>query len=274
MILGGGQRLAKLLESQVFNACNYVVVLDDSKDNTCINIPADNIISFKKIKEKSFDILIACNYSKFIASAIISQAQIGTLNFHAGYLPNYRGGSAYQWQFLNAEPKLGISILEIGEFIDTGRVYAEGFVDNVETKTFYELQKCADELFKDIFVGALENLLNQICIKHIGRMDGKIWLQRSSLDSRLNKTYANVTGFLRLLKLLQYPYPKLYIETTTCGKISVNMAKKSEFIFGSFDNKIFYFSGRFFINFPDGAVELLDFEGDHEALKKGTYCVL
>ena len=48
-----------------------------------------------------------------------------TINLHGGPLPAYRGGSPLNWQIINQEKEIGISIIKIDEGIDTGDIIEE-----------------------------------------------------------------------------------------------------------------------------------------------------
>jgi methionyl-tRNA formyltransferase len=64
-------------------------------------------------------------YPKIFRKSLIESPELGTINLHAGPLPQYRGGSPLNWQILNGEEMAGISIIQIDEGIDTGPVLAE-----------------------------------------------------------------------------------------------------------------------------------------------------
>ena len=56
---------------------------------------------------------------------MIHSATMGTINLHGGKLPKYRGGSPLNWQIINGEKFVGISIVKIGVGIDTGEIISE-----------------------------------------------------------------------------------------------------------------------------------------------------
>ena len=49
----------------------------------------------------------------------------GSINLHGGRLPKYRGGSPLNWQIINNEKYIGISIIQMDEGIDTGPILLE-----------------------------------------------------------------------------------------------------------------------------------------------------
>ena len=44
------------------------------------------------------------------------------INLHAGRLPKYRGGSPLNWQIINDEKEIGLSIIKIDSIIDHGPI--------------------------------------------------------------------------------------------------------------------------------------------------------
>ncbi len=57
-----------------------------------------------------------------IRRALLAIPTRGTVNFHAGPLPAYRGLNTFSWAILNGETEYGVAWHEVDEGIDTGRV--------------------------------------------------------------------------------------------------------------------------------------------------------
>ena len=94
----------------------------------CCKIPfiiVDNINSKKFInfiKKLEPDINIISGFSYIFKKELINTAKYGSINLHAGPLPSYRGGSPLNWQIINNEKNIGVSIIKIDEGIDSGQV--------------------------------------------------------------------------------------------------------------------------------------------------------
>ena len=65
-----------------------------------------------KIKNKNYDILISAGFPLIFTEKLIHSSKFGTINLHAGKLPNYRGGSPLNWQIINGEKKLALVLLK------------------------------------------------------------------------------------------------------------------------------------------------------------------
>ena len=213
-IIGGGKRLNTLLNALDKDKFSIFLMLDRSKDNSLI-VANDYGERVKIVSSyiENFDILICCNTAKIISHEILSRAQIGSLNLHSGPLPEYRGGSPLQWQYLNDEPNYGVSIVEVSKSLDSGRVYAYGSFKACETDTFFDLQDKANMLFAELIHEALTNLIENKPLYSVLPEEGRVWIQRNASDSRLRHDSAWVEKFIRHVKLLQSPYPNFFIET-------------------------------------------------------------
>ena len=274
-IIGGGYRLKNFLDLIIDHPSKIYVTLDPSKNNSGIELNLDSYknINFTKKNIKNYDVLISCNNSKIISSHLIKKARIGSLNFHSGNLPNYRGGSPLQWQFLQNENRFGISIVELNNSLDSGRVFAEIFFNNDKNENFLFHQKKADKLFTKIFWEAVDNLLNNTPIKYISKDDGMIWIQRTELDSKLRFYNAKVKPFINHVKLLKKPYQYLYFYTEDNQKLEIKNAIPSKRTFKSNPFRLFWFGKKLFLQLSDGAVELIDYYASPNSKVKGSYIV-
>ena len=92
----------------------------------------------KKIKNKNYDLLVSAGFPLIFNEELINSSKFGTINLHAGKLPNYRGGSPLNWQIINGEKKIGISIVKMCKELDAGDIYSSKIFrltkkDNIKT---------------------------------------------------------------------------------------------------------------------------------------------
>ena len=93
------------------------------------------------IKSLKPDCIVLVGYSQCILKKeLYDIPKFGTLNVHASLLPNYRGASPLNWALINGEDRVGFSIIQIDEGIDTGPIiYQEtleiDLSDNISTVT-------------------------------------------------------------------------------------------------------------------------------------------
>ena len=77
---------------------------------------------YNYLKELNADIAIVVAYGKIIPKEYLSLVKKGFINIHASLLPKWRGAAPIQRSIMNLEKETGISIMRIGEKLDTGPI--------------------------------------------------------------------------------------------------------------------------------------------------------
>ena len=74
-------------------------------------------------------------------------------------LPSYRGGSPLNWQIINGENKIYISIIKMSKKIDKGDLLAEGNFPLRPKDTITSVKLKSDQLFLNLIDKAINNLI-------------------------------------------------------------------------------------------------------------------
>jgi len=82
----------------------------------------DNKEEYQYLKKLDADIVIVVAYGQIIPKEFLSLAKKGFINIHASLLPKWRGAAPIQRSIMNLEKETGVSIMKIGEKLDTGPV--------------------------------------------------------------------------------------------------------------------------------------------------------
>ena len=82
----------------------------------------NNKEEYNYLKELDADIAIVVAYGQIIPKEYLSLVKKGFINIHASLLPKWRGAAPIQRSIMNLEKETGISIMRIGEKLDTGPV--------------------------------------------------------------------------------------------------------------------------------------------------------
>jgi len=136
------------------------------------------------------------------------------LILHPSPLPKYRGGSPLQHQIINGETTSAVTILEAGEKIDAGDIYAQNPI---------LLEGTLDDVFKrivDVGTDATINVLDGIASKTItpttqDETEATVFKRRLPTESELTiedlqtKTSTELYNFIRALS---HPYPNAFIQ--------------------------------------------------------------
>jgi len=115
----------------------------------------NNKEEYNYLKELNADIAIVVAYGQIIPKEYLSLVKKGFINIHASLLPKWRGAAPIQRSIMNLEKETGISVMKIGEKLDTGPVcnsYKIKINDNDN----------AESISEKLSALAAENILNNI----------------------------------------------------------------------------------------------------------------
>ncbi|MDA9062701.1 methionyl-tRNA formyltransferase [Candidatus Pelagibacter sp.] len=82
----------------------------------------NNNEEYNYLKELEADIAIVVAYGQIIPKEYLSLVKKGFINIHASLLPKWRGAAPIQRSIMSLEKETGISIMKIGERLDTGPI--------------------------------------------------------------------------------------------------------------------------------------------------------
>ena len=82
----------------------------------------DNKEEYEYLKKLEADIVIVVAYGQIIPKEILGLSKKGFINIHASLLPKWRGAAPIQRSIMNLEKETGVSIMKIGEKLDTGPI--------------------------------------------------------------------------------------------------------------------------------------------------------
>ena len=101
----------------------------------------NNKEEYNYLKGLDADIAIVVAYGQIIPKEYLNLVKEGFINIHASLLPKWRGAAPIQRSIMNLEKETGISIMRIGEKLDTGPVcnfYKIEIMSNDNTETISE----------------------------------------------------------------------------------------------------------------------------------------
>lgn len=130
---------------------------------------------------------VVAGFPTIFKPSVRSTPELGTLNCHAGRLPQYRGGSPLNWQILNGEKEAGVSVIRMDDGIDSGDVMAETLIpieagDNIAT-----LHEKANACFATLVVGAVNRLeRGEIFGRRQDPAAATYWHQRNDDDGHID----------------------------------------------------------------------------------------
>jgi methionyl-tRNA formyltransferase len=149
---------------------------------------------------------LAAGWYHMIPARVRERFALGCLGFHASLLPLLRGGAPLNWAILNGDAETGVSLFEMTDGVDDGRVYAQRRTTISDKTTIGDLVDwsqgaCAEMIASElprIIAGALVPL-PQVGMPTYG-------LQRSPEDGEI--IWSRSAGDIdRLVRAVSRPYP-------------------------------------------------------------------
>lgn len=110
------------------------------------------------IKNLSPEAIIVAAYGKILPKEMLDFPPCGCINVHGSLLPKYRGAAPIQWSVINGDAQTGITIMQMGEGVDTGDILMQRAIpigiDDTAESMFEKLSVLGGEVLAE----ALEKL--------------------------------------------------------------------------------------------------------------------
>lgn len=81
------------------------------------------------------DFVVVAGYGKLLPPSWLSWAKLAPVNVHFSLLPKYRGAMPGEWAILLGEAHTGVSLIEMSDKIDQGKLICQEQIDIFETDT-------------------------------------------------------------------------------------------------------------------------------------------
>ncbi len=207
------------------------------------NIPVYQPASLRKdyafLKSMQFEMLITAAYGQILPQEVLDLAKVNNINVHASLLPRYRGGAPIQRAIMNGDSKTGVTIMEMIDKMDAGKMYAKEEVvidDSVNTTELFEklqfvgrdlLLKVLPQLFNNEIPGEVQCEEEVTFAKNIKREEEKIDFSLSTHQvHNLIRGLANQPGAYCLykdkeLKIYKSTIFKIVNDNQTTGRVKI-----------------------------------------------------
>ena len=77
---------------------------------------------FELLKSFAPDLIVVAAFGQIIPLSILEMPEFGCINIHASLLPEYRGAAPIQHAILDGKTETGVTIMQMGEGLDTGDI--------------------------------------------------------------------------------------------------------------------------------------------------------
>lgn len=153
------------------------------------------------------ELAVVAGYGRIFSEEEISRPKYGTINCHAGKLPEYRGGSPLNWALINGDPHITATLLQMDAGIDTGMIIDSCPIHVGDSDTIDTLHDRINGVFPRLILEYLDNMLQGGGSTLYGQTGtARYWPQRVAADSEitLDMTPAKVYNKVRACR---EPYP-------------------------------------------------------------------
>lgn len=122
---------------------------------------------FDFVKNLNPDLILTMAYGQIVPQAVLDIPKYGCLNLHGSLLPKYRGAAPIQRAIMNGDKISGITLIEMIDKMDAGKMYAFEKV-NIDNNDNYSslIEKMSDAATKIV----KDNLLNYFD----GKLEGMV----------------------------------------------------------------------------------------------------
>lgn len=110
------------------------------------------------LKELNPDCIVVAAYGKILPKEVLDIPRYGCINIHGSLLPEYRGAAPIQRAVLDGKKETGITIMQMGEGLDTGDMLMQERVVIGENETSAELFDRLAQLGADMLIRVLDGL--------------------------------------------------------------------------------------------------------------------
>ena len=222
----------------------------------------NHVLNIKRFSRLNPDLFIIAGFSQLFSKNLLKLGTLGTLNLHAGKLPEYRGGSPLNWQIINGEKKIGISVIKVDEGIDTGNVIKSEEFNFDINNNIEQAHKIANALFPSLVLKAIKSLINGSQGTAQSNENARYWIQRSKSDSHISINQLTAIQVINNVRALSNKYGGAILTdriNNVCLEIySASLADRS--IYGTPGRMVSFGKGKIYVICKDMAVKLNDFK--------------
>jgi methionyl-tRNA formyltransferase len=98
------------------------------------------------------DLIFSLYYRSMLPMSVLRQARLGAFNMHGSLLPKYRGRAPLNWAILKGERETGVTLHEMVEKPDAGRIVDQQAVpigpDDTAVEVFHRMTAAAEAVLK------------------------------------------------------------------------------------------------------------------------------
>lgn len=111
------------------------------------------------------DLFVSMSFDQIFRRRVLRIPKLGTINCHAGKLPNYRGRNVLNWALINDETEFGVTVHFVDEGVDSGDIIVQTVHQIEDTDTYGSLLEKAYESCPEAVISAVEQIQSQTFVR-------------------------------------------------------------------------------------------------------------
>lgn len=149
-VFGKKQKMLSLEQLCKKHGIHKYEIDDVNSDETCM-----------LIKSQEPDILVCSIFNQILKQKIYKIPKINCVNIHLGLSQQYRGLNSYFWVLVNNEKESGVTIHEVDDGIDSGKIISQKTVkiDRTDSAMGFFIKLCKESA--ELFRSSLGNVIQK-----------------------------------------------------------------------------------------------------------------
>lgn len=223
-------------------------------------------LDYEFVKELKPDLIITLAYGQIIPQELLDIPTFGCLNLHGSLLPKYRGAAPIQRAIENGDKVTGVTLMEMIDKMDAGRMYSKIEVPILEEDNYSSL--------KDKIAEAASKLVLRDLLKYLnGELKGEVQNEEevTFADKILKEDeklpLSNKKDFFNKVRSLSYePGGYLYHNDK---KLKIYKCADYDLSLNYSVGQLVFLNKKLLLQLPDGLVELLEVQPEGKNMMSG-----
>ena len=233
-------------------------LLQHFKNEKIVIIKKISSTIISNIKKKNYYLLITAGWPLIFPKELFLSSLKGTINLHAGRVPTYRGGSPLNWQIINNEKKIGISVLRMTAKLDAGPIY---FSKTFDLKKKYDISivhRKVNKLFPKMVLETIKKIKNNTKPKKQSNNNNSVYRQRHEADGLIVWSRMSSLQVFNFVRAITRPYPGAYYYNKKRIKKKIYKCKISKLNPVMLPGTEFKLKKRLFIKCKKNSIEVIN----------------
>jgi methionyl-tRNA formyltransferase len=169
------------------------------------------------------DLIFSFYYRSMLPMSVLRQAGLGAFNMHGSLLPKYRGRAPLNWAIVKGERETGVTLHEMVEKPDAGRIVDQQAVpigpDDTAVEVFHRMTDAAEAVLKRSLPAVVKG---QVQFKPNDLSRGTYYGRRRPEDGRIDWS-KSAQEIHNLVRAVAPPFPGAF-----CDRLKVHRTQLTE----------------------------------------------